>query len=423
MKHQETTLDEGISQIGQGALSGGVVLTAGAVIQVVVGLGAQLVLMRLLLPEAFGDFAIVLAGASLAQVVLSFRLNVLIIRVSDAELTEARKESYQAALVWETAAAAVVTLIWLTAFGLLSVYASVLVAALAVGQWTNQSMAFFERTMAYRRIVAVETGSQIIGHVCAVALILFGAGAASLYLRELIVALTRLGAFARLGALASPRFRAPHWVEIRTLVAETRTIWIDGMMEGGFARVIVLAAASISGAYGAGIFSQSLRLAIIPHQFLSPVVVRLSTNLFSRIGDTVRRWQLLFRMTLATLALLSVAAGATIIFADPVVPLLLGEHWRPAARTIAAMAGVILFLSGFDLLRAYCMSQRRMLLLLAGRTIQYAIFLIACLIAIRADDPISILAGGLSLAYAGSFGLIAAGLAMSRSANAPNGVS
>jgi O-antigen/teichoic acid export membrane protein len=422
MEHRETTLDETISDIRRGALlSSGVSLTVGAIVQAVVGIGAQLVLMRLLLPDAFGDFAIVLAGASLAQVVLSFRLNVSIIRVSDAELTADRKDRYRAALVWETVAAASVTLIWLTAFGLVSVYALILVAALAVGQWANQSVAFYERTLAYHRIVAVETGSQIVGHVCAVALILFGAGAASLYLRELVVALSRLAAFARIGALPLPRFRAPRWDELRALAIEARALWVDGMMEGGFARVIVLAAASVSGAHGAGIFSQSLRLAIVPHQFLSPVVVRMSTNLFSRIGDAAHRRQLLIRMTFATLALLSVAAGLTVIFAEPVVPLLLGEHWRPAARTIVAMIGVILFLSGFDLLRAYCVSQRRMRLVLAGRAAQYVIFFAAGLAAVRSDDPILILAVGLSLAYAGSFGLIAAGLAMGRPTSAPNG--
>ena len=414
---------EGLTKSGGELLAGGIFLTVGAIVQAVVGLGAQLVLMRLLLPDEFGEFAVVLAGASLAQVVLSFRLNVLIIRATDAEWTEDRRERYRAALVWETLAAASVTSAWLAAAGLLSAYALVLVAALAVGQWTNQSAAFYERTLAYRRIVAVETGGQIVGHVCAVALILTGAGVASLYLRELVVALARLGAFAWIGALSWPRVRSPRWNELRALAAEARALWIDGVMESGLARIIVLAAAGIGGAHGAGIFSQSLRLAIVPHQILSPVVVRMSANLFSRIADGARRRRLLTRMTLAILALLSVAAGLAIAFADPIVPILFGEHWRPAAQVIAAMAGVIVFLSGFDLLRAYCVSQHRMRLLLAGRVVQYAVFLAFCFAAIHSDDPISLLAAGLSLAYAGSFGLMALGVALTRPTSAPTGAS
>ena len=402
-------------------VSGGVFLTVGAIVQAVAGLGAQLVLMRLLLPEEFGDFAIVLASAGLAQIVLSLRLHVLIIRLSDAELTETRRECYQAALVWETAAAAAVTLIGLAAAGLLSAYAMIMVAALAVAQWTNQSAAFFERTLAYRRIVAVETASQIVGHLAAVALVLIGFGAASLYLRELIAALARLGAFGWIGALSWPRCRLPRWPELRALAIEARGLWADGVMESGFVRIIVLAAAGLTNPHGAGIFAQSQRLAIIPHQILAPVVIRLSTNLFSRIDDARARRRLLVQMMLAVLASMALTAGLAAAFADPLVPMVLGEHWRPAATTLAAMAGVIVFYPGFELLRVYCATQRRMRLVLLGRSLQYLIFLAGCAIAAQADDPVLILSGALSLSYAGAFTLIAAGLALTPPASVPSG--
>lgn len=406
---------------GHSLLSGGVFLTAGAIIQAFAGLGAQLMLMRLLLPEEFGAFAIVLAITGLAQIVLSLRLHVLIIRLPDAELTEERRERYQAALVWETAAAAAVTLIGLTAAGLLSGYAMIMVAALAVAQWTHQSTAFFERTLAYRRIVAVETASQIVGHLAAVSLVLIGFGVASLYLRELIAALTRLGAFGWIGALSWPRCRLPRWPELRALAIEARGLWADGVMESGFARIIVLAAASITNPHGAGIFAQSQRLAVIPHQILAPVVIRLSTNLFSRIEDAQARRRLLVQMMLAVLAAMLLTSGLAAAYADPLVPMVLGEHWRPAATTIVAMAGVIVFLPGFELLRSYCATQRRMRLVLLGRSLQYLIFLAGCAIAVSADDPVLILSGALSLSYAGAFALIAAGLALIPPASVPSG--
>ncbi len=405
---------------GHSTVSGGIFLTGGAIVQALAGLGAQLILMRLLWPEAFGEFATVLASASLAQVVLSFRLNVLIIRLSDAELTEDRRERYRAALVWETLAAAAVTLILLASTDFLSVYAAILVASLAVAQWTNQAVAFFERTMAYRRIVAVETGSQIVGHAVAVALVLSGAGAAALYLRELIVSVLRLGAFARVGALSHPIVRLPRWAEIRTLAAEARGLWVDGILDSGFARIIILTAAGIGGAHGAGIFAQSQRMAIVPHQILSPVASRLSANLFSRTRDSAARRRLLTRMTLVMLALLLPAAGLVSAYADPLVPLVLGEHWRPAAGIIVAMLGVIVFFPAFELLRAYCVSQRRIRLVLAGRALQYAVFLTAAAIALRASDPILVLGGGLSAAYFSAFILLAGGLALPRLTSGPS---
>ena len=396
-----------------GVVSNGIILTAGAMAQAAVGVGAQLILMRLLVPDAFGNFATILAGTSLAQVILSLRLNILIIRVTDAEL-EAKRDCFQAALVWETAAAAAVTLIWLAGAGLLTAYALVVVASLAIGQWTNQMVAFYERTMAYRRMVAVETGSQLVGHLTAVALVFAGFGAASLYLRELTVALMRLGAFSRIGALARPRFRLPRRHELNALIGDVRELWIDGVMEGGFARLIVLVAAFFGGPHGAGIFVQSQRLAIVPHQVLAPVVLRMSANLFSRIGDAAARHRLLVKMLLLTLICLVPAAGLTVAFADPVLPLGLGEQWRPAADVLVAMIGVIVFFPAFELLRAYCLTQRRTGLVLGGRVVQYAVFLIAAALAVRGSDPIWILASGLSAAYAGAFAVVAAGLAFQR---------
>ncbi|MBM3565562.1 MAG: hypothetical protein FJX42_05560, partial [Alphaproteobacteria bacterium] len=359
-----------------GSISGGIFLTGGAVVQALAGLGAQLILMRLLWPEAFGEFAAVLASASLAQVVLSLRLNVLIIRISDAEMTEDRRERYRAAMVWETLAATAVTLILLAATGYLFAYATVLVLSLAIAQWTNQAVAFFERTMAYRRIVTVETGSQIVGHAAAVALVLAGAGSAALYLREFIVTLVRLGAFARVGALSRPVVRLPRWAEVRALAAEARGFWTDAILDSGFSRLVILTAAGIGGTHGAGIFAQSQRLAIVPHQILSPVASRLSANLFSRIEDSAARRRLLIGMTLAMAAILLPAAGLAAVYADPFVPWALGEHWRPAAGVIIAMTGVIVFFPAFELLRIYCLTQRRTRLVLLARIIQYAVFLV-----------------------------------------------
>ncbi|MBI3445979.1 MAG: hypothetical protein HY055_11620 [Magnetospirillum sp.] len=61
--------------IGQ-LIRSGAFLTGGAVIQALAGFAAQIILMRLLLPEDFGHFALVLAGCGLVQMLLSLRLNV-----------------------------------------------------------------------------------------------------------------------------------------------------------------------------------------------------------------------------------------------------------------------------------------------------------------------------------------------------------
>lgn len=384
----------------------GVALTAGAAVQALAGFLAQLVLMRLLFPEDFGRFAVILAGCGLVQTVLSLRLNVLIIRLSDAEMTSERVSLYRAALVWESVASLVVTLIWLGFAGLIAPDALALVAALALTQWTSQVVIFFERRMAYGRITLVETGSQMLGHGVAVALILAGAGAVTLYLREAVVALCRLAAYARIGALSPPEWRLPRWAEVRILASEVRVYWLEGVSEGGFTRLVVLCSGAMAGSHGTGLLAQSQRLALIPHQLIAPVLSRLSVNAFSR-ADADQKRRLLALLLSGALVLLGVAALLAVAFADPVVPLLFGEHWRPAAAILAALAGVVVFFPTFELLRGYCFALGLVKSIMWARAVQYAAFLTGAMLAWGAADPVPILALALSAAYGAAFALLA----------------
>ncbi|MBI3445980.1 MAG: oligosaccharide flippase family protein, partial [Magnetospirillum sp.] len=154
----------------------------------------------------------------------------------------------------------------------------------------------------------MDTGAQLLGHGLAVSLVLTGAGVMALPLRELAVVLIRIALLAWIGAV---RFGGWRWVTVeewRALFRETRDVWFDGVIEGGFARLVVLASGWAGGAHGAGIFSQAMRLALVPHQFLSPVVSRLYANLFSRLSDEIERRQVLVRVGIWTGLGLTVAA-------------------------------------------------------------------------------------------------------------------
>lgn len=393
-------------------VSSGLALTGGAVLQAVAGFLAQLVLMRLLVPQDFGRFAVLLAGCGLVQMVLSLRLNILIIRTPEAEMTPERVGRYRAALVWETLASAVATVAWLAAAGMVEPYALALVGSLSLAQWTNQAAAFYERRMAYGGIVVAETGSQLIGHAAAVLLVLAGVGSAALYVREVVVAIARLGVFVRLGALMPPLWRRPSLADLRLLVAEARGIWLEGAAEGGFARVVVLTAGSLAGLHGAGLFTQGQRIAMLPHQVLAPVASRLAANVFSRAADPAARRRLLARLVAGLLAALALAALVAAAFADSVVPFLFGDHWAGVVPALRAMTGVIVFLTTFEVLRAYCFATGRVRLLLGARMAQFAVFLAALALA-GAADPVVALGWALSASYAAAFAMVAANLVLS----------
>ncbi|MDA0240932.1 MAG: hypothetical protein O3A84_13030, partial [Proteobacteria bacterium] len=101
-------------------------------------------------------------------------------------------------------------------------------------------------------------------------------------------------------------------------------------------------------------------------------------------------------------------AVATYFLADPIVPWLFGSPWQRSADLFAAMAGVIAFLSLFELIRSYSVAIGAMGRLIVGRLAQYTgLLLFAGLAAAGFIDADLGLAYGLSAAYAAAFILLA----------------
>lgn len=382
---------------GRAFVRNGALLMGSSLVQSLAGFASQLIMMRLLVPADFGGFALILASIGLVQVIFSPRLGTLAILARDDEYTEDFRYRLNSAMAIEAVLSLALILVWQAAIGISSFWVFPLALTLALGHWVNSVMCFYEREMSYRHIAAIETGSQVTGHAIAVALVLAGAGVASLYLREAVVVVFRLGLLLRIGAI--PRWPL-RWVTLadwRVILRGTRVPWLDGIVDGGFQRLTVLAVGSLCGVHDAGLFVQAQRLAMVPHQLLSPVVVRLAGNLFSRIEGhgalrTLERVALLL-----SLPLLAGAAGAW-AFGDPVVPWLFGQGWQEAGPVLSAMAGVVIGFTLFELCRSYCLAQRRNTLLLAGRVAQYAVFAIGCVVVAGSASAASL--GGIMSAVA-----------------------
>lgn len=359
-------------------LRNGWMLMSSNVVQALVGFASQLVLMRMLSPEDFGGFAVALASASLVQVALSPRLNIVAIRARDAEYTDEFRHRVNSAMVIDALVCMVVMVVWLTATGLANPWSLLLAATLTVAHWFNSVTAFYERGLPYRGIAALETGAQLAGHGSAVVLVLAGAGVAALYLREAVTVAVRGILLWRLGAIPRWKLRWVTWAEWRVLLADARVPWLDGIVEGSFQRLLVLVADAVAGLHGAGLFFQAQRLSLVPHQILSPLVVRLAGNLFARMEATAERRRALFQVLGMVSVPLALAAAVAWAFGDPLVPLVFGAGWTQAGPVLSAMAGAIFAFSLFELARSYCLAQRLHGLLLAGRAVQYAALGIGC---------------------------------------------
>ncbi len=350
---------------------GAAFLVTGQAMQAFVAFGVNLVLVRFLLPEDFGRFALVMAAASIVFSVLSARTDILVIRATDRQLSDRAKDLYFSILAMEMVPSCLVIALWIVFSDPSNSWNWGLVLALGVRHWSQQNRAYFERTMPYRKLALIETGAAVASHLLALGLVLGGVGWRVLYVREYFLAFSGLAGLWWVGGLTLRRLRLPSGAEWRSVFKEARGIWLDGILEGSFQRFTILLAGLLGGERLAGFFFQAQRLAIVPNQFLAPIVSRVAANWFGRTEDAGRKRAGRNRLLIGAALPLIFGGVLTLFFADPVVPWLFGAEWARSADLLAAMSGVVIFLSLFEILKAYCWSTHRIPALLLGRAGQY----------------------------------------------------
>ena len=385
--------------------AGAAALVIGQVVQVAIAFGTNIVLVRYIAPEGFGRFAITLATASLILSLVSIRVNSLIIRVPDGDLTLSLEERYFSYLTIETLVALLIGLAWIGLAGNPGALELSLVVFICLQHWINQNKSFFERGMPYVRLGVIETGCAVFANLATVLVALAGAGVGALYFREALLTLTMFASLSFVGGITWRRFRWLSRVEWVSVIREGRGIWLDSVLEGSYQRIAILLAGLVGGDRGAGFFFQAQRLAILPNQFLSPLVGRLAVNLFGRDNNPDSRKRLRNRQLMFLAPILLIATAAAILFAVPVVTWVFGETWMKSGELLIAFAGVIMFTSLFEYLKSYCFVTRSMRTLFMGRVAQYLMLgALPILVGIGlVENKTTALAIGISLGCAAAF--------------------
>ncbi len=383
---------------------GGAFLASGQAVQAFIAFGVNLVLVRFLAPEDFGRFALVLAGATVVYSIFSLRINVLVIREDNDKLDAAAEERYMSALGWETIFSTLLIFTWILISGDIGNWEVGLIMAIGVRHWTDNNKAVFERRMPYRQLAAIETATATASHVLALVLVIGGMGWKVLFIREIFLSAALFAAFAFTGGLTFRRFRLLGIGEWKDLARDARGVWLDAVLEGSFQRVTILLAGLIGGERIAGFFFQAQRLAIVPNQFLVPIVSRIAGNWFVRVEDRSKRIAGRDRLLLNIFIPLLIGGILTYLFADPVVPWLFGEKWRMSAELFRMMAGLVVFQSLFETVKAYCWVVKQTRWLLIGRVFQYGGLLTCFLLGVTgAMEAAVALSLGLSVAYSLAF--------------------
>lgn len=355
---------------------GGAALVGGNAVQALAAFAVNLVLVRVLTPDDFGRFAVVLAGAGLILTLVALRINVLIVRRCESELNSQSVSLYFSVACVETALAALATLGWLYAAGHFDAPAVALVLAAALNHWLGSVRAFTERQMVFGRLARAETAAALLAHGLCLGLAMSGAGAAALYAREAAAALLGMAALRMAGGRLLFPFRLPSLAQWRAIMREAAGVWIDGAAEGGFPRLVTLSVAAFGGEAVTGYLFQAQRLAVVPQQFLGPLIHRLSANWFRIMRDQQPGGAGRARFGAYGVLAPVLAAGAVlaVVMGEPVIVFIYGSAWKPVADCLAWMAGVAACACLYDLARIYCLSHHRHGALIVGRVVQYAAF-------------------------------------------------
>lgn len=383
--------------------AGGIALIGGNAVQAIVAFSANLIMVRYVIPEEFGRFAIALASVNLTLAVLSLRLSVMIMRCPDDELDLRRRSVYLSIALFEASAATLVAAVWLVCVGSADAWQFILLLSASCSHWLNVDRAFFERGMKYGRIATCETLSVVSGHLIGVAALFLGAGASALYLREIFAVICLAVSMRWVGALSATPLVVPTKQEWRRVLEEARSVWVDAALEGAFSRLVTLVLAAFGGERAAGLFAQAQRLAMVPHQFLSPIATRMAAAWFGQSGDLLDKSRQRRQLLLSAILILLPSAFVSALSAGLVVPFLFGQGWVSVVPILVMLSGLIVFHTLFETSRTYALSCDQAGPLLLARVAQYGGFAagFVCL-----SDPALGAGLGVSVAALASFATI-----------------
>jgi len=377
-------------------------LMSGGAVKAFVSFGSGLVLMRLLSPSDFGRFAFVESNIGLVGALVNFRTPEVVLQAPKDEVDNGLLGRIGAAVLLESLLVGGVSVLLLVVLGIFDANAMILLAGALAVTWALTVMRLCERKFDYARVSMVEVSAQIIAYGSAVLAALWGFGEVVLYVRSALYPALLL---AGLYCLGETIFLPVRWLSAREwgkLLRRVSGFWGDSVLEQSFRRIVIIFAGSLLNEAATGIIFQARRLARVPSQLLTPVTNRLILNQFSRSDPLERRRYLNISLAAVGITLSLVSAGVWTL-ADPVIPFVLGEDWRPAVLILQLMVGFIVGYSVINIFKVYYMSINKMKKFLAyGRGAQYISFFFALGIFSYLDVNMSIgLSIALSVAYIG----------------------
>lgn len=325
--------------------------------QFLIAFGSNLVLVRLLAPEEFGEFAYTLAIATVATVLLNFRIGDYVARASALEITR-NKQALANITALQTVFVVFASSLALVYFGMFDAAGMLILISLLISPAVNLQMNLYERQYSYSAIAKIESVSNLASHSIAIGIALLQGGAYALYFRLVCLPVFIGIGLYLCGGITKLNYNIPTRSDVKLLLSKSKWNWLDGTLEQLTDRLIILGSKIVMSFEDLGFFYQSRRLAAIPHQFLSPATTRVFLR---HSADTPVKLQFIFLMKMVGLELIALGSMFLLFFffGEQLINLLFGLKWSILYDVVLALAGVFLFNSPYNTLKAHYISINR----------------------------------------------------------------
>lgn len=333
------------NDLGGRAVRGGALTMGAQGLRLAVQVASTIVLARLLPPSDFGLVAMVMALTGLAALFSDLGLSMA--TVQRRNITPAQVN----ALFWINVAIGVVIAAVVVAFAPLIAWfyteprlveiTFALAFPFLLGGAAAQHKALIQRQMRFRALVTIDLAALIGGICAAIALAVAGAGYWALVANSIATSILSLalvwifsgwrpGLPARAGGVRSMIAFGANLTGFNLVNYFARNL--DNILIGWW-----------WGASALGLYSRAYRLLTLPIQQINAPMAQVMVPGLSRIQSDGERWRQGYCRAITAMMLATAPISTfSFVFADPIIPLLLGSQWAgavPIFRNLA-IAGV-----------------------------------------------------------------------------------
>lgn len=292
---------------------------------------ANVALMRLIAPEAFGVLALAVFFCTLARKVTGFGFNYALVHRQD-DLANA----VGAHLTWQVISAVSVFIIAIIARPLVAAHYDALTAAVLIGVSVGAAFenvgttprVLLEKDVDFRRLQIVNT------------VINFGINALSvlgaLLWPNVWMLLVRLVGAQIAGAIGywrlnpHPPLRRPTWDMMKWYVRFGAPLWVGGIATFAVLQFDDFLVGTLISAQDLGYYTRAYALAVLPTTMVTHIIARVAFPLYSKVQSDRDRLSRVFGMVMRIIVLFSAPAAIGLAWCAPeFVTVVFGDKWRP----------------------------------------------------------------------------------------------